>query len=71
VDHGAAERTLRGAVGQLDPFDRDEGPESGPDLEQIVGEPAVQAGALAVAAGVRGGEAGVGARADRGRRSGS
>ena len=52
VDDGAAERALGGVVGRLDPLDRDEGPERGPDFEQVVGEPSVVAGALALAAGV-------------------
>ena len=49
---GAAERALGGVVGRLDAVDGGEGPERGPDLEQVVGELAVPAGAPALRAGV-------------------
>jgi hypothetical protein len=41
-----------GVVGRLDAGVGDEGPQRGPDLEQVVGEAAVIAGAFAVAPGV-------------------
>jgi hypothetical protein len=47
-----AERAFGGVVGGLDAWDGDEGPERGPDLEQVVREPPVPARALALGAGV-------------------
>jgi hypothetical protein len=52
VDHRAAQRALGGAVGRLDAVQGGEGPQRGPDLEQVVGESAVVAGACALARGV-------------------
>ena len=51
VDHGGAERPFGGVVGRLDAGVGGEGPQRGPDLEQVVGEHAVKAGAFAVAPG--------------------
>jgi hypothetical protein len=52
VDDRCAERALGGVVGRLDALDGDERPERGPDLEQIVGEASVPAGASALGRGV-------------------
>jgi hypothetical protein len=52
VDDRAAEGAFGGVVGRFHAGVGGEGPERGPDLEQVVGEAAVQAGALALAAGV-------------------
>ena len=49
---GAAERAFGGVVGRFDAVDGGEGPERGPDLEQVVGELAVPAVAPALRAGV-------------------
>ena len=51
MDDRAAQRSLGGVVGRLDPLDRDKGPKRGPDLQQVAGEAAVVAGALALASG--------------------
>ena len=51
VDDGAAERALGGIVGGLDAVQDGEGPQGGPDLEQVVGELAVPAGPPALRAG--------------------
>ena len=52
MDDGAAERAFGGVVGRLDALEDDEGPERGPDLEQVVREPPMPAGASAFRAGV-------------------
>ena len=52
VDDRAAERAFGGVVGRLDAVDGGEGPERGPDLEQVVGELPVPAVAPALRAGV-------------------
>jgi|SRR5581483_3525497 len=48
---GSRSACSAGVVGRLDAFDADERPERWPDLEQLVGEDAVVAGALALAPG--------------------
>ncbi len=52
VDDRAAERALRGVIGGLYTLDGDEGPKSGPDLQQVAGKAAVVAGAPALARGI-------------------
>src|ERR1019366_4303269 len=52
VDDRAAERALGGIVRGLDPLGRHERPQRRPDLQEVVGEAAVQTGALALARGL-------------------
>ena len=52
VDDRFSERSLSGVVGGLDLVDRGEGPERGPDLEQVVGELPVPAVAPSLGAGL-------------------
>ena len=52
MDDRGAERTFGSIVGRLDAFDGHEGPERGPEIEEVVGEPAVPAGAFALRRGV-------------------
>ena len=52
MDDGAAERAFGRVVGRLDPVEDGEGPERGPDLEQVVGELAVPAVAPILRRGV-------------------
>jgi hypothetical protein len=52
VDDRGAQRAFGGVVGRFDTGVGGEGPERGPDLEQVVGEASVVAGARALAAGV-------------------
>src|SRR3954449_7742276 len=51
VDDRRSERAFGGVVGRLDPLDGHERPERGPDLEQVVGEPAVPTSACALGRG--------------------
>ena len=51
VDRQLRGSSLGGVVGGLDAGNRDEGPQGGPDLQQVAGEAAVVAGALALARG--------------------
>ena len=48
----SAERSLSGVVGGVDAGDRDERPERGPQLQEVVREPAKQAVAFAAVAGM-------------------
>jgi hypothetical protein len=50
--HRVAERSLGGVVRRGDAFDGQERPERGPDLQEVVREPAVVFGAGALARGV-------------------
>jgi hypothetical protein len=52
VDDRAAERAFGGIVGRFDRGVDGEGPQRGPDLEEVVGESSVMAGAFALAGGV-------------------
>lgn len=52
VDDRSTERAFGGVGGRLDPVGVGEGPERGPDREQVVGELVVPAGAPALGAGV-------------------
>jgi hypothetical protein len=52
VDDRSAEGAFGWVVRRLDAVDDGECPERGPDLEEVVREPAVPAGALALRAGV-------------------
>jgi hypothetical protein len=52
VDDRSTERALGWVVGRFDAIDGGEGPERGPDLEEVVGEASVPAGALAFRGGV-------------------
>jgi hypothetical protein len=52
VDDRCSKRAFGGVVGRLDPLDRGEGLERGPDLEQVIGEAPVPASAAALRAGV-------------------
>jgi hypothetical protein len=52
VDDGTAERAFGGVVGWFDGGVGGEGPERRPDVQQVLGEPAVVAGARGLARGV-------------------